>query len=531
MSRKYLYDKDLHVASILSKNDWSNVNVHALLQSPGDKQPSINAYLGARYSRSADSVWDIAAEVMEKGVNSAERLEAIFHGYGHKSVGDMADLFLCIENIPMITAMRIFNINPVIAGQERSTRYQNFQDPRYVKIPKSLKVSNTLRKGYDDIIHKHLEDYCEMLEPTKMAMVEKFKIDISDKNEKRVLEARTFDVVRYFLPIGLETSFGVVMSARNWAELIGYFRASNQLIDNEIAELIYDLLTGVPELTDKGYVPEADGLIRHTEANDCRLCCACELKELLAGRIGNRLKPPSRVGEYLVVEDGCDPVATMLSNVALLNDPYSVFSRDHSQALRELAGKIVFDHHDHYKQIGCVGQSGAIMLDSFADQGILKDLNRHRSMERFVPLWNESVEMDKELDRESSEMFFLCDYLYEQDLAGLRKQFAEKLTETYDMISEWYEKAKNEMADENVREFTRYLLPHAHSTRYRFFGSVDDLQYTINLRTRNGGHIAYRKHTYQWLEKLAGKETFWQAMLDKLPPVEPSSRDQLMDRS
>ena len=137
---------------------WNKFKVHTLLQNPGQKQPSINAYLGARYSRSSDSITDIAKEIIENNTDAAQRLENIFHGYGHKSVGDMADLFVCIENIPMFTAMKIFYLNAVIAGQERSTRYQNFESPEFVKIPKEICSDTNIRKEYDKIMLKQMSD-------------------------------------------------------------------------------------------------------------------------------------------------------------------------------------------------------------------------------------------------------------------------------------------------------------------------------------------------------------------------------------
>ena len=137
---KYAFHKDFHIASIESEADWQQLRVNTLIQNTEAKQPSINAFLGARYSRSADAIVDIAREIYESGKDASQRLEAIFFNYGHKSVGDMADLFLCLENIPIISAQRFFYLNPVLAGQERSTRYQDFSKPKFINFPKALKV-------------------------------------------------------------------------------------------------------------------------------------------------------------------------------------------------------------------------------------------------------------------------------------------------------------------------------------------------------------------------------------------------------
>lgn len=112
---KGTFRKDLQIATVKSQSVWNKFKVHTLLQNPSQKQPSINAYLGARYSRSSDSILDIAKEIIDSNTDAADRLEKIFHGYGHKSVGDMADLFVCVENIPMFTAMKIFYLNSVIS--------------------------------------------------------------------------------------------------------------------------------------------------------------------------------------------------------------------------------------------------------------------------------------------------------------------------------------------------------------------------------------------------------------------------------
>ena len=231
------FKKDLQIASIRSKSPWNRFEVHTLLQNSTQKQPSINAYLGARYSRSSDSITGIAKEIIKNNTDAAQRLEDIFHGYGHKSVGDMADLFVCIENIPMFTAMKIFYLNSVIAGQERSTRYQNFESPKFVKIPKEVCSDVNIRKEYDRIMLKQMSDYKRLLEKTKISLKEYFRIDDENKEEKVALQARSFDTARYLLPYGLNTSMAAVMSARNWSELISYFNASDSVVENEVGKL------------------------------------------------------------------------------------------------------------------------------------------------------------------------------------------------------------------------------------------------------------------------------------------------------
>ena len=102
---------------------------------------------------------------------------------------------------------------------------------------------------------------------------------------------------------------------------------------------------------------------------------------------------------------------------------------------------------------------------------------------------------------------------------------------TYDSIKQWREVSQEFMDEELSREYTKYLLPHAHSTRYCFYASFDDLQYTINLRVKPGGHIAYRELVYSWLELLNDMDCIWSSLLESIPEPDIHSREQFLDRS
>lgn len=531
---KLNYRKDLNIASLKSESTWNKINVLTLLQNNcGNRQPSVNAYLAARYSRSADSVMDIASEVMSSGTNASERLEKIFAGYGHKSVGDMADLFVCIENIPMFSAMRIYYLNSVISGQERSTRYQNFSDPQFVKIPVEVCSDENVRKGYEKIILKQMKDYRELNKRSREELRKFFKINMESKEEESVLKARSFDISRYLLPVGLSTSSAYLMSARNWAELIGYFGGSNSVVEDEIAILLHNLL-GDSSLEARGYVREAEGLIRHTDPNSRRVTSTKAILEFMKESLRREQidEIPSSESESIKVTYSPDCTETLISHYeALLNPLGSKKEYEFSDEEQEELSDILFEYHNHHNTVGSIGQSGAIKIEGFASIGTLKDLNRHRSLERFIPLFDECVDMDQELDRSNDECFYLCNYLEIPQLKSLKKEYVKRLDGTYELIKKWRTTAKGCMSSEVVDEFTKYLLPHAHATRYIFYGSFDDLQYLINLRTRNGGHIAYRVLTYDWLRRLTVQDPIWKALLKRIVVPKIDDKNQFVDRS
>jgi len=476
---------------------------------------------------------DIASEIMENNTDAAERLEKIFAGYGHKSVGDMADLFVCLENVPMYTTMKTFYTTPVVSGQERSTRYQNFQDPNFVKIPKEVCDDYEVSREYERIILKQMKDYRELLGPTREALKKHFRINEESAQEKSALRARAFDIARYLLPFGLSTSTAYLMSARGWSDLISYMCASDTVVENEIANMLLNLL-GDSKLEARGYIREADSLIRHTDANCCRKASTEKILKYLREDISEEQITDIPESESYAVEVSYAPdcMESLLSHYEYLVNPLgSKEELEFSEEDQEQLGEIIFEQHDHYNQVGNLGQSGAIKIEGFATLGTLKDLNRHRSMERYIPLLHDQIDMDRELDRRNDQCFYLCNYLDIGSLSKLKKQYIERLTETYQRIKDWRKIAKEHLSREVYEEYTKYLLPHAHSTKYVFYGSFDDLQYVINLRTRNGGHIAYRVLVYEWLRNLNYLDPIWRPLLKKIIEPKIDDKHQFVDRS
>lgn len=517
--------KDLHIAFVSSESAWHELKVNTLLQNPNAKQPSINAFLGARYSRSADPVIDIAKEVYISGKDAAKRLESIFYNYGHKSVGDMADLFLCLENIPIFMAQRFFYSNPVHAGQERSTRYQDFSTPRFVKLPNELKASESLKEQYEAIYLKALDNYSSLRDKTEKAFKDYYQVE--DKAAEQAMKARVFDTIRYFLPVGLQTSIGVVMSARSWSERISYYRASKFIVERELGELIFNLLNGTEELIKLGYLPEADGLVRHTAPDLSRTTSTALIKDLFNGDYAQAKLDELKASHQI------NPSQELLDNYLQLKSPDRKITLSKAEIKEHIKkiSEIIFSNHDHHHQLGNIAQSGSYKLEGITDYGVLKDLIRHRSLEKFIPFFEEEVDLEGIMESDTQSMYHLCDYLDNPRLEKLREEFDSRMTQYYEDIKSWYRIAKEELPSETVNEFTRYLFNHGYAARYKFYGSFDDLAYTIALRTRNGGHIAYRRLTYQWLEQLFKLDPIWKGLLGKLPKVDALSRDQFIDRS
>jgi thymidylate synthase ThyX len=90
--------------------------------------PEVQAYGLAKYSRSALSMRESLAEINEQ---KAEKfLNTFYFQYGHRSIADLAHLAFAIERLSILAATVVVD-EPRWDGQERSTRYQDFQKSGY----------------------------------------------------------------------------------------------------------------------------------------------------------------------------------------------------------------------------------------------------------------------------------------------------------------------------------------------------------------------------------------------------------------
>jgi len=159
--------------------------------------PESEAMLQALYSRDPRSVLEHLAIVAEKG---PEKFMAQFYvGFGHKSIGDCGSGTIFAEGISMLTAKAIQDWMLYI-GQEVSTRYldfsvQAFADPLETADSKAL--LGELRAFY-----------VRAGEPLRADLKRRFPRKEEEKETiyEKAINARSFDILRSFLPGGAMTS-------------------------------------------------------------------------------------------------------------------------------------------------------------------------------------------------------------------------------------------------------------------------------------------------------------------------------------
>src|SRR6266513_5227032 len=170
---------------------------------PTKRTAAHKAWAGARESRAPGMPWEILYEMGEKGVDPDQKLEEMFRGYGHASVGDMARLAVDLGKIPMHLCLALFNEGYLNSGQEKSTRYQaSFGKAvlhpirHYVSEGLLKEDVEPLEEEYQSFGVVSLELFAKYKAVLLRAFEQYFQADITKPDQRGALTSRVVDCVR-----------------------------------------------------------------------------------------------------------------------------------------------------------------------------------------------------------------------------------------------------------------------------------------------------------------------------------------------
>jgi thymidylate synthase ThyX len=158
--------------------------------------PEDVAMLQALYSRSASSVTEHLEKLRKSG--SGRFLDNYVVNFGHKSIADCGSTTLFIEGVSLLAAKAIQDW-PLYSGQETSTRYIDMSKQRIVDpvgTERSGRIHDRWMKFYTSS-HDRVAETIRARYPKR----EVEKQEVYD----RAVKARTFDILRGFLPAGITT--------------------------------------------------------------------------------------------------------------------------------------------------------------------------------------------------------------------------------------------------------------------------------------------------------------------------------------
>jgi thymidylate synthase ThyX len=474
-------------------------------------EPEVQAYAMAKYSRSAlsmkESLREITAQKAEKFLNT------FYFQYGHRSIADLAHIALAVEKLSILAAITVAD-EQRWDGQERSTRYQDFKRSGYY-IP-DFGRDEQAQKLYRSTMDGLFEVYQALSQRTY-----EYLVDITPRPEdmkveayERTVRARAFDISRYLLPLGTNTSLGEIVNARtletqvahllsqphaeirNLGELLKSAALSPAYNVNREAleELVSEIREVSPELAAKAEhqllkeVRVAPTLVKYANPNPYEIETRRALQQAAVELIGRTQIAPSKLVDLLDEE----PLEVELASTLLYEHCHYSYRqvRQAVQAAGEKMRREIIDlglrgrgSHDEMLRPFSAGQQ--FRFDILMDIGGFRDMHRHRRC----------VQIGQGFTTRHG-----YDTPPEIDAAGARGG--------YDAAMKNAALAADQIArrpgDETV-ENSQYLIPLGFRKRTLFKMDFAEVVYISELRTGPAGHISYRSVAYAMYEAVARK--------------------------
>jgi len=211
-----------------------------MLRAIRDKQPipksdvlglaaESRAMIQSMYSRSPKSVREQLEKVL--GMDAGSFMDKFYVSYGHKSIGDCGFVTIYIEQVSMFVAKAIQDTR-LYSGQEASTRYLDFSKQTIID-PLATEQSKA-------VLNNWMTFYTESSEDLRAYLKQQFPIKDGEdeKAYDRAIKARSFDILRGFLPSGTSTLLAWTVNLRQAADRLAILRQHPMEEIRETAETI-----------------------------------------------------------------------------------------------------------------------------------------------------------------------------------------------------------------------------------------------------------------------------------------------------
>jgi thymidylate synthase ThyX len=472
-------------------------------------EPEVQAYAMAKYSRSALSMKESLKEISRQ---KAEKfLNTFYFQYGHRSIADLAHIALAIEQLSILAAIVVAD-EQRWDGQERSTRYQDFQKSGYYTpdFGGDAEARNLYRRTMDELFGEYRALSDSMFR--YLASITPKPAEMKPEVYERTLKARAFDISRYLLPLATNTSLGEIVNARTLESQVSRLLSHTHKEVRDLGDLLKRAATSPAYDANRESLSELVAQIR-------------AISPELAARAEEQLLRETRVAPTLVKYADPNPyeietrrqlrqAAAELMQHAPVAAAATVDLLDDEPLEIELATTLLYEHcHYPYRQIReAVAGLRAAQRAEIVDVGL-----RHRGKH------------DEMLRAFAAGQQFRFDIL--MDIGGYRDlhrhrrctQIGQGFTvqHDYDTPDELepagaqaaYDRAMRKMAAEvnhlgsravpEAVEDAQYLIPLGFRKRTLFKMDFAEAVYVAELRTGEGGHISYRRVAYAMYEAVA----------------------------
>ncbi len=440
--------------------------------------PEVLAYAMAKYSRSALSLKESLREISAQ--RAEQFLNTFYFQYGHRSIADLAHLAFAVERLSLLAAIVLVD-EQRWDGQERSTRYQDFEKSGWY-TPGFGREED--RAGYAQGIQGLFAAYREVGDGVfrsltgTVAKPDEMKQDAYE----RTLRARAFDGARYLLPLAANTSLGQIVNARTLEGQVSRLLSHPLPEMQALGEALRAAADGEAWVPGGGRtVRVAPTLVKYAEPNRY----AIETRALMA-----------------------DAAAQVMGGAAIADTPLVDLVADEDALEVELAASLLYPAcHYPYRQVrDQVGALPAARRDEIIDLG-LRERGKHDELIRefaagqrfkFDILMDVGGFRDMHRHRRCVQLIqpFTAAHGYEvpKGLAGMEGRYRAAM-----------DRAHADSARFAGKEAAPYLLPLG--TRVRSLFKMDFAQalYIAELRSAPQGHLSYRRVAWEIYRAVAAR--------------------------
>ncbi|HYK18372.1 MAG TPA: FAD-dependent thymidylate synthase [Bryobacteraceae bacterium] len=470
--------------------------------------PEVLAYAMAKYSRSALSMRESLAEISAQ--RAEQFLNTFYFQYGHRSIADLAHIAFAVERLSLLAAIVLVD-EQRWDGQERSTRYQNFQKSGwYFPDFGSDSASADLYRGtIENLFATYQRVTAAVHEALRQRIVrpEAMKPEAYD----RTLKARAFDVARYLLPLATNTSLGQIVNARTLETQVSRLLSHPIEEVRELGKKLRDAATGpawnvnakagarlVAKLAEKPELAEeaaellardvhtAPTLVKYAEPNPYLIETRTEV-EHAAAELLKGIAPASAPVVDLV--ERTETLEVELAATLIYwgsQHPYrqvrDIVAGLPASRVLEIIDVGLRRRGKHDEALRVFHAGAALRFDILMDIGGFRDMHRHRRVTQI-------------------KQGFTAKHGFETphsgDVAGLEE--AGVLAD-YQSAVESAHAASARIAAASAPEAplsALYLLPLATRVRCLFKMDFAEAQYISELRSAAAGHFSYRRVAWE----------------------------------
>jgi thymidylate synthase ThyX len=481
--------------------------------------PEVLAYAMAKYSRSSLSMKESLKEISAQ--RAEQFLNTFYFQYGHRSIADLAHLAFAIERLSLLAAIVLVD-EQRWDGQERSTRYQDFEKSGWY-LPAFAPGEAEAEHSFTGTINSLFSTYRQVSDGVFHSLTSTVARPESMKQDAyhRTLRARAFDVARYLLPLATNTSLGQIVNARTLETQISRLLSHPLAEVRELGERLREAAAGtawnpqgealaelsgeiaalVPDLGTRAEalltheVHVAPTLVKYAEPNAYAIAAKAALtqaaRELLSG-LPIAGAPVVDLVEPLA--DGTDSLELELATSLLYkasHHPYRQI-REIVQGLSaaqrdEIVDMGIRDRGTHDELLREFSAGHALRFDILMDIGGFRDMHRHRRCVQLIQdfTWLHGYEVPEGLAE-----------------AGLTSTYGAAMDKALAAAAHMSATSPRRAGEDSI---ALYLLPLGTRCRSLFKMDFAEALYISELRSAPQGHFSYRRVAWEMYQAVARK--------------------------